>query len=165
MSENEFQRRAQAELLPVSSRQRNSPFPLIPLSEALDIVVNTIKPLPTVTVRVDHTLRNHVLAEDVLAQMDLPTTRTTNVDGYAVVVEGSELGPGIFPVQRSAVGEAGQKGVCYRINTGGPLPEGCNAVVMVEDTEVTKSAWSRSESSPYIFNGCAHRNGLSSRGE
>jgi gephyrin len=100
-----------------------------------------VKPLPTVTVRVDHTLRNHVLAEDILAQMDLPNTRTTNVDGYAVVVEDGELGPGVFPVKKPTAGEAGQKGFLYRINTGGPLPEGCNAVVMVEDTKVTKSAF------------------------
>ncbi|KAH8083659.1 hypothetical protein HD553DRAFT_312875 [Filobasidium floriforme] len=127
----------------VSSRQRTSPFPLIPLSEALDIIVNTIKPLTTATVRVDHKLKNHVLAEDVLAEMDLPPTRTTNVDGYAVVVEGNELGPGLFEVRKagstsaSSIGKAGK--VCYRVNTGGPLPEGCNAVVMVEDTKVTKT--------------------------
>jgi len=130
-------------MLLVSTRQRHSPFPLIPLAEALDVVANTVKALPVVTVRVDHTLRNHVLAEDVLAQMDLPTTRTTNVDGYAVVVEENDLSPGVFPVQKPVMGEAGKKGVCYRINTGGPLPEGCNAVVMVEDTEVTKSKSSR----------------------
>jgi gephyrin len=75
--------------------------------------------------------------------MDLPPTRTTNVDGYAVVVEGNELGPGLFDVRKvgspsaSSTGKEGN--VCYRVNTGGPLPEGCNAVVMVEDTKVTKS--------------------------
>lgn len=112
---------------------------MIPLSKALEIIVDIVKPLPSTTVRVNHTLKNHVLAEDVLAQMDLPPTRTTNVDGYAVVVARTELAPGMFSVRKPGSAGAEEGSVCYRINTGGPLPEGCNAVVMVEDTKVTKS--------------------------
>lgn len=86
-------------------------------------------------------MKNHVLAEDVLAQMDLPPSRTTNVDGYAVYVPpGSDLDPGSYSVRKvglSGVDYSDQG--CYRVNTGGPLPGDGNAVVMVEDTKVIAS--------------------------
>ncbi|MCF3947027.1 molybdopterin biosynthesis protein [Acidiphilium iwatense] len=90
--------------------------------------------------------RGRVLAEDVLAPVDVPGFDRASVDGFAVRaadIAGATpeapaalrlnteiLTPGILPEQDVA------KGVASVIATGGMLPRGADAVVMVEDTEV-----------------------------
>jgi gephyrin len=134
----------------VSGRLRKSPFPMKSLQEALAIVDVQSKPLPTETIRTGRALKNYVLAEDVFAMNDLPSTRTTNVDGYAVVAAeynqavrsaGDEAGLSVRVVRaRATSGETEGSQVCvYRVNTGGPLPTGTDAVIMVEDTELVSS--------------------------
>jgi molybdopterin molybdotransferase len=81
-----------------------------------------------------------VLAAPVISTEEVPAFVNTAVDGYAVraadVVD--------VPVELSVVGEiaAGQApglpvgpGEAIRIMTGAPLPDGADAVVMVEDSE------------------------------
>jgi len=79
-----------------------------------------------------------VLAEDVLAQDPLPPFRASTMDGYALQAEDM---PGEYPV----IGEvmAGQVAnfvvtpkTVARITTGAAVPEGANAVIKVESTEV-----------------------------
>lgn len=131
----------------VSGRLRQSPFPLISLREALAIVDAESKPLPVETVKTGHKLKNYVLAEDVLSATDLPVTRTTAVDGYAVAADafnraarGVKGDDGL--VARVAKGRDDKQNpgddtlLVYRINTGGPLPSGSDSVIMVEDTEL-----------------------------
>jgi gephyrin len=93
------------------------------------------------TVPVTDQLRNSVLAQDVLAATDLPRTRTTNVDGYALkVVQGSGKA-GKYEVRKfGRVDEGEEERVVVRVNTGGPLPDGFDSVVMVEDTLVSKGS-------------------------
>lgn len=126
----------------VAARLRQSPFPLISLSEALELVTSVTPCLPVTTVSLSHNLRDCVLAEDVLAQHDLPSTLTTNVDGYAVKIPSdTELSAGTFQVVKADTKmQADAQSICVRVNTGGPLPAGYNAVVMVEDTQVLKGA-------------------------
>lgn len=85
-------------------------------------------------------MRGHVLAEDVYAPQDVPESRTTNVDGYAVRAGDP---PGTYHVLSAQSwrnrNEPIPPGHIYRINTGAPLPAGCDAVVMVEDTELVSS--------------------------
>lgn len=130
----------------VSGRLRKSPFPMISLKEALAIVDAQSKPLPVERVPTSHKLKNYVLAEDVLSATDLPMTRTTNVDGYAVAAaafnrtaQGAEVDQGL--VVKVARGwdeqqESDNNVLVYRINTGGPLPPHTDSVIMVEDTEL-----------------------------
>jgi molybdenum cofactor synthesis domain-containing protein len=84
-----------------------------------------------------------VLAADVVAAEQVPPFDNTAVDGYCVhaadvATAGSE------PVELPVVGEVAagahtthvlQRGEAIRIMTGAPLPDGADAVVMVEDTE------------------------------
>ncbi|KAJ9123963.1 hypothetical protein QFC22_000754 [Naganishia vaughanmartiniae] len=117
--------------------------------EALAIVDSQSKPLPTETIKTGHALKNYVLAENVFATNDLPSTRTTNVDGYAVVAaeynraaqsSADDTGLTVRVVRaKSASGEQGSQVCVYRINTGGPLPTGTDSVIMVEDTELVSS--------------------------
>ena len=131
----------------VSSRLRQSPFPMISLAEALALVDANCNPLPTEQVRTGHGLRNYVLAADVFAAADLPATMTTNVDGYAVAadaynnaVRNIDLSAGlvvrVVKAGDNQIADDTGKVHVVRINTGGPLPSGTDSVIMVEDTEL-----------------------------
>ena len=104
----------------------------------------TLAPLGSETVALHATL-GRVLAEDVVAPIDVPGFDRSNVDGFAVqaadtwgameeqartlALAGSTLAPGIVPRHTVAAGQA------TPIATGGMLPRGADAVVMVEHTE------------------------------
>lgn len=93
-----------------------------------------------------HAALGRVLAADVPAPIDVPGFDRSNVDGFAVqaadtwgameeqlrslALVGETLAPGIVP--RHEVG----RGQATAIATGGMLPRGADAVVMVEHTEV-----------------------------
>lgn len=88
---------------------------------------------------------NRVLAEDVQAGIDVPGFDRSNVDGFALLaadtygaqeeqvhtlaLSGEVLSPGVQP-QHTVV-----PGLATAIATGGMLPRGADAVVMVEHTE------------------------------
>jgi molybdopterin molybdotransferase len=81
-----------------------------------------------------------ILAEDIRARVDLPVFSNSAMDGYALRAEETSGAPvllkvtgrlkaGDFPRMKVRAGEA------VKIMTGAALPEGADAVVMVEDTE------------------------------
>ena len=83
------------------------------------------------------------LAEDFTAPHDLPGFVRSTMDGYAVRARdtfgASETQPGHLTLQVEVVmGRAPEfnlsAGRCARISTGGMLPEGADAVIMVEHT-------------------------------
>ncbi|KAG8691717.1 hypothetical protein FRC11_012001 [Ceratobasidium sp. 423] len=117
-------------------RNRVSPYRLVSMDEAMKLVLQVSEPLEPVTLDVNSRLAGHILSEDVTAPHELPTTPTTNVDGYAVHVPYKK---GTFKVLTPAtlgLGSGVPPDSVYRINTGAPLPPGTNAVIMVEDTRV-----------------------------
>ncbi|KQJ85115.1 hypothetical protein BRADI_5g24930v3 [Brachypodium distachyon] len=79
-----------------------------------------------------------VLAEDVRAPDPLPPFRASVKDGYAVVASD---GPGEYAVIAEAragddaLGVVVTPGTVAYVTTGGPIPDGADAVVQVEDTE------------------------------
>jgi molybdopterin molybdotransferase len=86
-----------------------------------------------------------VLAEDIITNIDLPPFNRVLMDGYAVKAEdtfsASEEDPSILKIIENI--NAGQvaskiveKGTCIEVSTGAPMPEGADAVVMVEFTEI-----------------------------
>lgn len=77
-----------------------------------------------------------MLAEDVYAPHNVPSTQTTNVDGYALH---TDQGPATYAVITSAAHPLSQRlpiDTVMRVNTGAPIPYGTNAVLMVEDTKL-----------------------------
>ncbi len=82
-----------------------------------------------------------VLAEDLVAGVDLPPFANSAVDGYAVRL--AELGAGALPlVGRAAAGAAAAAltpGTAMRVFTGAPLPEGADTVFMQEDVALGPS--------------------------
>ncbi|KAF8607848.1 hypothetical protein BDV93DRAFT_519847 [Ceratobasidium sp. AG-I] len=122
--------------LPVSQRNRISPYPLVSMTEAMEMVLDLSQPLDIVKLDVQPNLAGHVLSEDVTAPQQIPASPSTNVDGYAVQVPYKK---GVFKVLTPATlapSTSVPSDFVYRINTGAPLPPGTNAVIMVEDTRV-----------------------------
>ena len=78
------------------------------------------------------------LAEDVLARFDSPPFDNSAVDGYAVRSVDAEAGRTFKVVDEAPAGRPAQKkvgeGEAVKIFTGGLIPEGADAVVMVEST-------------------------------
>lgn len=84
------------------------------------------------------------MAEDVVAEIDVPPFDRALMDGYAVRSEDTYLADEDNPVTLKVVGSirAGdspsmevKRGEAVEIATGAPIPRGCDAVVMVEYTE------------------------------
>jgi len=85
-----------------------------------------------------------ILAEKVVSTLDIPPFDRSTVDGYAVKAEdtfGAEEGQ---PAKLAALGMVSvgeqpkiciEKGEAAEIVTGAPIPEGADAIVMVEDTD------------------------------
>jgi molybdenum cofactor synthesis domain-containing protein len=91
---------------------------------------------------------NRVLRENVVSALDIPPFNRSTVDGYAVKAEDTfgaeENQPAKLALRgKVSVGELPQlyvgKSESAEIVTGAPIPEGADAVVMVEDTD-TKDA-------------------------
>ncbi|XP_050223196.1 molybdopterin biosynthesis protein CNX1-like [Mercurialis annua] len=110
---------------------------MISVEEALATVLKVAERLQPITVPL-HDALGKVLAEDVLAPDPLPPYPASIKDGYAVV---SSDGPGEYPVvTESRAGNDGlgvtlTPGTVAYVTTGGPIPDGADAVVQVEDTE------------------------------
>jgi len=115
--------------------RRKSPWPMIPIPEALSIVFQHAWILPDCTVSLERSL-GCISAQDIKAKEPIPPFPASVKDGYAVIAED---GPGIYPV--IGVATAGSipswtlnSGKIARITTGAPVPQGANAVIQVEDT-------------------------------
>jgi molybdopterin molybdotransferase len=116
---------------------------VIPLEEAQAHVLERVAPLPTVSVEAA-AARGLVLAEPVRSPEAVPPFANTAMDGYAVVAAdtagASEREPVRLPVVTEvAAGHPADRplrpGEAMRIFTGAPVPEGADAIVMVERTE------------------------------
>ena len=85
-----------------------------------------------------------VLSENIVAQEDVPSFDRSTVDGYAVIAAdtfgaGESLPAELSVIREIHMGEEAdftlKRGTCARIATGGMLPGGADAVVMVEHTQ------------------------------
>jgi molybdenum cofactor synthesis domain-containing protein len=115
---------------------------VIPLEEAQNRILATVRQLPTATVALADAL-GLVTVEDLAATEPIPPFANTGVDGYAVRAADTAGATPESPVRLRVVDElpAGKaptvpvgEGEAIRIMTGAPAPEGADAIVMVEDT-------------------------------
>ncbi len=82
--------------------------------------------------------RQRVLANDLVATLDLPPWPNSAMDGYALNVDDWQGQP-LTVSQQIFAGVAPQAllpGTCARIFTGAPVPEGANCVEMQENVDV-----------------------------
>src|SRR5690348_8301570 len=117
---------------------RVSAYPMVQVGEALETILAHARPLGRETVDLTRS-RGRILAQDVTADADLPGLPRSSVDGYAVIAgdEAAEL----EVLEEITAGRLGstrvRPGSAVRIMTGGTLPPGADAVVMVEEVDET----------------------------
>jgi molybdopterin molybdotransferase len=112
---------------------------VISLEEATAFVLAGCEPLPPRPVPRDEAA-GCVLAAEVRATEDVPPFANTAMDGYAVRAADVADAPVVLPVVAEvAAGHPASRalapGEAMRIFTGAPIPDGADAVVMVEWTE------------------------------
>lgn len=86
-----------------------------------------------------------VLAEPLLAGLDLPPWPNSAMDGYALS-QADWQGEALPVSQKIFAGQAGEPllpGTCVRIFTGAPIPEGADCVEMQENVEVLEDGRAR----------------------
>jgi molybdenum cofactor synthesis domain-containing protein len=115
---------------------------MISVAEAIQIVRQRTQALPTEKVKLD-TVLGRVLAEDVVADTDLPPFDRAQMDGYAVRAQDlSEAPVRLRIVGESAAGRGWHhqldEGQAVRIMTGAPVPAGADSVQQVELTHELK---------------------------
>ncbi|HET9234771.1 MAG TPA: gephyrin-like molybdotransferase Glp [Candidatus Eisenbacteria bacterium] len=125
---------------------------LLPWEEARDRVLFRMHPLPALDLPVTEAL-GLASAAPVVSPEDMPAFSNSAVDGFAVrsadIAGASELTPrrlsvlGHRPAGHSEPIRVGA-GETVRIMTGAPIPEGADAVVMIEDTDAWDPAAGRS---------------------
>jgi molybdopterin molybdotransferase len=118
---------------------------LISFEAALKTVLSYAKRTELETVKFDDAF-GRVLAEDVLSPINSPPFDRAAMDGYAIRGEDSfgaaPRNPVSLQLKKRPIGEGGEESVvkmgngeCLPIATGMPIPQGSNAVVMLEYTK------------------------------
>jgi molybdopterin molybdotransferase len=111
---------------------------VIEVDDARGFVLERLTPLESVRVTLEEGL-DCVASEPIVATEPVPGFRNSSMDGYAVRAVDTVDGPvrlrivgtvlaGDVPERRLEAGEA------MRIMTGAPIPDGANAVCMIEET-------------------------------
>ncbi len=115
---------------------------MIPMEQARARVLASCLPLPTVPVPLGDAL-GCVTAEAVVSAHNVPSFRNTGMDGYAVRAADTEGASEAHPARLLVVGTiaAGatpdrpvEPGQAVRIMTGAPVPDGADAIAIVEVT-------------------------------
>ena len=103
---------------------------------------------------------SRILAEDIFSPADMPPFNRSAVDGYAC--HRSDLNYEMEVVEVIPAGKEPQKTVgkdqCSKIMTGAIVPDGCDIVLMVEDSEILSSGKIR-------FSGINSKVNISYKGE
>jgi molybdenum cofactor synthesis domain-containing protein len=115
---------------------------MISVAEAIEIVRQQTVKLSTERVAIDQVL-GRVLAEDVVADSDLPPFDRSQMDGYAVRAEDVSTAPVRLRIAGESAAGRGwhnqlEEGQAVRIMTGAPVPSGADSVQQVELTHELK---------------------------
>src|SRR5262245_16463498 len=117
----------------------------ISLEEARAIIERTVRPIDRTEIVPLQQANGRVLAQDVFSSADVPPFSRAGMDGYAVRAEdtagASRTTPRVLRrIETIYTGQVPQKhvssGECAEIATGAPMPDGADAVVMVEETDI-----------------------------
>ena len=115
---------------------------LMPLDTALTQMLNRITPLSAVETVPLLQAFSRVTAHDLISPLDVPGFDNSAMDGYAVRLADLADGAALPVAGKAFAGQpfhdAWPAGSCIRIMTGAPVPPGCDAVVMQEETEQTE---------------------------
>ena len=115
---------------------------MIDIEEAYDILFAHVRPGSVVEIDLSDAL-HHTLAKPIHCDVDYPPFDRSSMDGYAVRSDDVSDAPvaltivGQIPAGVTWSDSLGE-GQAVQINTGAPLPDGADAVVRVEDTELVE---------------------------
>ncbi len=105
------------------------------VNQALEIVLDSVATQSSEMVAIEKSL-GRVLAEDIRANRDLPPFDVSAMDGFAV--RSADLPGALSIIEDIKAGDIPKMtlapGLCARIMTGAPLPQGADAVIRIEDT-------------------------------
>lgn len=117
----------------------------IGFSQALELTFSNISPLDTETLPLEQ-LTDRILAEDVVSAVDSPSVNASLKDGYAVRsqdIQGAGQSAAVTLLLAGSV-TAGAltslhvgPGQAIRVTTGAPLPQGADAVLAEEFTQLS----------------------------
>ncbi|HEU0188668.1 MAG TPA: gephyrin-like molybdotransferase Glp [Gallionella sp.] len=118
----------------------------ISVTDAQKCILESVDTLGAETVWLEQSL-GRVLAEEVCANRDQPPYDISAMDGYALrSADLSGIPATLEIVEDIKAGDMPSKtltpGQCARIMTGAPMPQGADAVIRVEDTELLSEALS-----------------------
>lgn len=113
---------------------------MISKEEALNIVLNTVKPIGIEKVDLETAL-DMVLAEDIYAKDCIPPFNKSAMDGYAIKSEDTkkkDLKLNIVKTIKAGDFFCGtvKSKEAYKIMTGAPLPEGADCIIQIEKVKV-----------------------------
>jgi len=115
---------------------------LLSLDEAMPQLLAQAKPLQAKQSVSTFDADGRVLAQDVVAALQVPPQDNSSMDGYAVrSADCAQAGAVLRVTQRIPAGSHGMPlnaGEAARIFTGAPIPPGADAVVMQEDCEASE---------------------------
>ena len=125
--------------MPVSTSSARTAARSLSVDEALERILARVRLLDAERIDLMDAL-GATLAEDVVADRDVPPFRNSAMDGYAVrgtdvatvpsrLTVVGDIAAGAVPSRSVGAGEA------MRIMTGAPMPDGADTVVRVEDTD------------------------------
>jgi molybdopterin molybdotransferase len=111
---------------------------MIPIAEAIKIVLAQTSALPVESVAISESI-GRILADDIVADTDLPPFDRAQMDGYAVRAADVANTPARLKIVGESAAGAGwhhemKAGEAVRIMTGAPVPLGADAVQQVELT-------------------------------
>lgn len=116
---------------------------LMPLEDAMENMLSRIKPIQTTLRLPVAEALGFVLAEDILSPIFVPPFDNSAMDGYAIRIADLAQSTTLPMAGKSFAGQPFDGewpvGTCIRIMTGAKIPEGCDAVIMQENTEVTEN--------------------------
>ncbi len=115
----------------------------ISVEQALEAILSRFNPLPAEEVPLAAAM-GRVLAEDVVAEQDIPPFANSAMDGYAVRGEEVAEARRDAPVRLRVIGQVAAgatpaaavvPGTALRIMTGAPMPAGADTVIPFEQTD------------------------------
>ena len=117
---------------------------MIPISQAIQIVLQQTPRLASEEVALPQA-PNRILAEDIIADTDLPPFDRAQMDGYAIRAADVANTPAQLRIVGESAAGAGwhremNSGEAVRIMTGAPVPAGADAVQQVELTREPNGA-------------------------
>ena len=113
-----------------------------------------------------------IIAEDIYSEENIPGFRRSIVDGYAIQAQDSFGAGEAIPVFLKYIGEVEmgsspafkiERGQCAYVPTGGMIPNGADAVIMIEYTEAIPSAFRRENIT--LYDSIAPGSGMAEVGE